>query len=608
LIQNLTKYACGTYDRASDPVAGIDLNGNIYLNTIAANVGSPADILISKSTDGGSTFGNPSLVYRPPTGSGISADKNWLAINTFSGTSHPNRLLVVLQTATSTSQPIVRSYSDDGGANWFPADYVSSSSAVCDGAIPVYLANGNAAVAYLKRDASWPTNFLLELALSTDGGMSFPTRYLIANPLLYQPSGIRNQNGKPALAADRTNPGNLYLTYQSLSNNSPKIFVVKSTNSGANWGTPIMVSDNPSGSPVFNPAIAVSPDGNVVTIVFYDMRNDPNRNRYVDLYMAQSTNGGMTWPSNTKVSSISSDVTLAPNTDGLYMLGDYLAVAPSGAVGSNVPAIAIWSDTRNGNPDPFVAKVGVNLTSGAVVSQTLVNADNGSDIQQLNNGTTTTLNLATLPTQHLNIRANADGAPVGSVVLSLSGTQARTQTENNAPYALFGDDGHGVYSPWTPAVGSYSLTSTPWSLSGGTGARGTSLTNNFTVVNQASTPRVVSYTLVNADSDLDLQILSNCAILNLSTLPTRNLTIRANTSPATVGSVVFALSGAQTSGRTENGAPYALFGDNGQGDYYPWAPQIQPGSYTLKATPYSGSNGGGTMGNFLTINFSVVNQ
>ncbi|RYU72063.1 PKD domain-containing protein, partial [Hymenobacter persicinus] len=70
-----------------------------------------------------------------------------------------------------------------------------------------------------------------------------------------------------------------------------------------------------------------------------------------------------------------------------------------------------------------------------------------------------------------------------------------------------------------------------------------------------------SFTLVDADAptDQDIQPLINGSILNLATLPTRNLNIRANTNPATVGSVVFALSGTQTQNQTESVAPYALF-------------------------------------------------
>ena len=46
----------------------------------------------------------------------------------------------------------------------------------------------------------------------------------------------------------------------------------KSTNAGASWSAPIAVSDNP-GTDVFNPAISASPDGQTLTVSFYDERD-----------------------------------------------------------------------------------------------------------------------------------------------------------------------------------------------------------------------------------------------------------------------------------------------------------------------------------------------
>ncbi|GAB3853106.1 hypothetical protein GCM10028822_21530 [Hymenobacter terrigena] len=312
-------------------------------------------------------------------------------------------------------------------------------------------------------------------------------------------------------------------------------------------------------------------------------------------------------------------------------------------------------------------------------SFTLVDADANVDIQSLTNGAI--LNLATLPTRNLNIRANANPTTTGSVVLALSGAQTQNQTESIAPYALFGDNGAGSYNPWTPPVGNYSLTATPYSGSGGTGTPGAALSINFSVtdtgtpgpfmlttavfgsgtitkspdqstyangtsVTLTATPaagfaftgwsggatgttnpltvtmtanknitatftavtsaqQVTSYTLVNADSNADIQTLAAGATLNLATLPTRNLNIRANTNPATVGSVVFALSGTQTRSQTESVAPYALFSDNG-GAYNPWTPAV--GSYSLTATPFASAGGAGTAGTPLTLAFSVIDQ
>jgi hypothetical protein len=114
----------------------------------------------------------------------------------------------------------------------------------------------------------------------------------------------------------------------------------------------------------------------------------------------------------------------------------------------------------------------------------------------------------------------------------------------------------------------------------------------------------VSLTLVNADTDFDIQDLGDGEVLDLSTLPTTNLNVRANTGSEPVASVVFGYNGNQ-SFRIENQAPFALAGDL-NGDYYAWTPSL--GEHTLIATPYSAAQGGGTAGQGLTISFTVVEE
>ena len=93
---------------------------------------------------------------------------------------------------------------------------------------------------------------------------------------------------------------------------------------------------------------------------------------------------------------------------------------------------------------------------------------------------------------------------------------------------------------------------------------------------------MISFTLVN-DTDQPIAgygSIANGANLNLATLPTRNLNIRANTTPASVGNVRFALDGNANFG-TDNAAPYAFGGDNGT-DYLPWTPSVA--NHSLTAT------------------------
>ncbi|MGI8432007.1 MAG: hypothetical protein ACR2MW_06950, partial [Chthoniobacterales bacterium] len=90
---------------------------------------------------------------------------------------------------------------------------------------------------------------------------------------------------------------------------------------------------------------------------FYDQRNSGGNTTLCNLYLAQSLDGGITWQPNLRLTSVTTDATLAPLTSEGYMLGDYLGIAETTSV--NVPAVPVWVDTRTGNPDPFITRVGI---------------------------------------------------------------------------------------------------------------------------------------------------------------------------------------------------------------------------------------------------------
>jgi hypothetical protein len=93
-------------------------------------------------------------------------------------------------------------------------------------------------------------------------------------------------------------------------------------------------------------------------------------------------------------------------------------------------------------------------------------------------------------------------------------------------------------------------------------------------------------------------------VLNLATLPSRQLNIVAVTSPAVIGSVRFTFDNI-VNYRTESTAPYSLAGD-ANGDYWNWTPAV--GSHQLTAMPYSLSGASGVPGQTLSISFSVIDN
>ncbi len=107
---------------------------------------------------------------------------------------------------------------------------------------------------------------------------------------------------------------------------------------------------------------------------------------------------------------------------------------------------------------------------------------------------------------------------------------------------------------------------------------------------------VTDFILVDADADEDIRTLSDGDTISEGTF-----TIRVETEPAIVGSVVFGLDD-EPRFKVENEDAYALKGDD-NGDYHAWL--AEPGTYTLTATPYTEADGQGEAGTPLTITFTV---
>ncbi|MEM9325560.1 MAG: DUF5060 domain-containing protein [Bacteroidota bacterium] len=124
----------------------------------------------------------------------------------------------------------------------------------------------------------------------------------------------------------------------------------------------------------------------------------------------------------------------------------------------------------------------------------------------------------------------------------------------------------------------------------------------FFIAQATHSQAVTSFTLVNADTDSDIQQLADGATLNLQDLPTGNLNVRANVS-GSLGSVRFLLNGRTF--RVENVAPYALRGDR-NGDYYAWEPSA--GTYIIEAIPFENKAASGTQGTPLSITIVFTDE
>jgi hypothetical protein len=102
----------------------------------------------------------------------------------------------------------------------------------------------------------------------------------------------------------------------------------------------------------------------------------------------------------------------------------------------------------------------------SVTALNLVDATTEEDVQRISDGST--IDLSALKLSKVNIRAVTNGT-IANVRFELSGRQNKIYTDEEAPYALNGDNkkGNYFYGNWDPpATGTYTLKATPYDSQG----------------------------------------------------------------------------------------------------------------------------------------------
>jgi hypothetical protein len=338
---------------ATDPAVAFDRNGYAYFNFLDYVNGRYRNY-VARSTDGGATWQSAVEV---PTTSSQGPDKNYMAIDVNAGGSYENYIYTVW-TDFPGSNPIRFSRSTNGGQSFSGNLNISGGTTVVQGAVPAVGPNGDVFVVW---GIGNPAVTGIGFNRSTNGGSSFmhstpPTitsvtqigtfsnnRYRLKITQQY-PNGIR-VNSFPSIAVDRSgssNNGSIYVVWAdqrsgSPGSGTPDILLIKSTNNGTNWSSPVRVNDVTTGDQWF-PWVDVGPDG-AVNVVFYDSRNDQN-NLLTECYVARSTDGGQTF-TNYQVSDEQFTPVAIPGYASGYM-GDYIGIAS--AQGKCYP---FWMDNRN---------------------------------------------------------------------------------------------------------------------------------------------------------------------------------------------------------------------------------------------------------------------
>ncbi len=343
----------------SDPGLTVDTAGNFYAVILSYNglVTDTNGLFVFRSTDGGMNWTGPNTVINGSPGA--FEDKELIACDR-SGGPYTGYLYVVWMRFWN-EDGIYLCRSTDGGSSFVGPVRVDNNNAF-QWPVPCVGPNGEVYVAWIGSELMFDRSF--------DGGVSFGADIVIQN-ISYYTGEIYPAiwvMSYPAIDVDITDGlyrGNIYVAYMddSPGYTDTDIYFTRSTNGGDTWSEKVRINDDQlnNGCDQFHPWITVAKDGSIV-VVFLDRRLDPG-NLLMDLYMTTSTDGGINWSANERITTVSSDPTAGSSwrhaneptnplilADRAGLLGEYVGVTAS-SINDIHP---IWTDTRLGDQDAFV--------------------------------------------------------------------------------------------------------------------------------------------------------------------------------------------------------------------------------------------------------------
>ena len=371
------------YGTTSDISIAFSPNGTIaYAAVLACNggvcggTGNGSGVYVSRSRDGGVTWQTPTLVFADPTGAYFS-DKPWVAVDSSKGSSRgtvyvswnldgnvagrrvdPDNGAAMFHTSqTSSGAPggvVVARSLDYGSSFSVPVTLTAFDNQFKHfglGATPAVGPDGRVTIVYSGQDVvNKKTVYSLQYVTSKNRGVTFSAPRPAAAHVVALPDKLPNGTFRnfslPAFAVSPKD-GTMVVAWADMRNGDADIYESRSSDKGKSWSSPFRVNHDHlrNAKDQFQPALAVAPNG-TFTCSWFDRRRDP-KNHNIDVYIAQSLDGGATFGHNYRVTQNSWDPGIdAPHVDGkpsTTFIGDYQALAVS-----NSTVHPLWNDTQNG--------------------------------------------------------------------------------------------------------------------------------------------------------------------------------------------------------------------------------------------------------------------